>query len=258
MRELQNNLTELIKETKELLNDQKNLFALSDESSLPHFSTSRPIEKNVIPPRPIVKKTSPLQKTSPIEPKEEISPITKPSQRLLPQSFAATTVDTSSIREGMQKIEGMPHLSSSPIYAAPSFTKKEQWAICTALSAHDAAKRVAFVEAITQAISTRLEIQTLSLAMSETSFVQMLPLIVDDCSRILFFIDAHLEASLLELLQQIPTFTHSSHSPPLPFSYLGSIHKKPLLSLVIHEQTSENQSLKQQLWTALRNLKIQR
>jgi hypothetical protein len=242
-------LLSLVKMTKEALL-QSNVRMVFDEQSSPLPSCSV-----ALPPIPFtqaIKKTPPL----PLVPEEPIVQETPKgnTSRLLPRSFGPPVADTSLVRGEMSKVDGMPHLSAAPMYNWAAHKKLSQWAICSHLCASEGSERGAFVETVLKAAREKLPVSLTSLACNDPLFAQLFPMVVDDADVVLFFVDAHLEKSLWDLLQTIPSFDPMPRQVAAPFISMGSLHKKTLRAVLMGPKTHEDQTVKQQLWVQMKAL----
>jgi hypothetical protein len=260
-------LLALVQMTQEALTQSKSRVSLTDENSLSvyrvdSFQTispqkiSSPIKKSIIPqstPSPILNREEEAHEET-IEPSRHIRDV----NRLLPRSFGAPAQDISVTRDAMSKIDGMPHLSASPMYSGSPKTRTSQWAICTYIDAQESSQRSLFIEAVSKAIRERLSVETTPLSCDNPTFVKLFPMVLDDCEAVLFFVDQHLEQKLRELLCTIPLHDPTPHSVSAPFILLGTLHKKPLRAVLLKKNTHEDPAIKQQLWTGIRGLSVER
>jgi hypothetical protein len=88
----------------------------------------------------------------------------------------------------------------------------------------------------------------------DPSFAIHLPVAIDDCEVILFFVDSHLKSALGSALESVQTFSPSSQAIEAPFTVLGSVHGRPLRALMLHTSTHEDPSIKGALWQSLKAL----
>ncbi len=263
--EARTELFALVQMTKAALMRDKSRMVLCDEGSTSLYSLA-----SVQPKSPSKIFSAPIKKAAASRP--VISPIPKqvesvvheetiePSRpkgdmnRLLPRSFGAAVTDTSAIRDAMAKIEGMPHLSASPMYSGVAKRDSSQWVICSYIGAQESSERASFIEAVTKAIQERLLVATTSLSCEDLTFTQLFPMVLDDSEVVVFFVDQHLEQKLRESLRTISSYDPTPYPIAAPFITLGTLHKKPLRAILMNKNTHEDQVLKQQLWASIRGL----
>lgn len=238
-------------------------------SRLPPVSRQPPIQKIL---SSITKKIAPQQnlkatpvKAAPIrlieahtskteEPTQQLSsPPSKRLEKLLPRGSSSHVTDTSSVRS--QVVTGAS-LSSVILYQdPPKRLGPQRWAAFSLLTeAQPPTSQQLFVQSVIKAVEERLCVHLDHLSCVDSHFALKLPIACSDCDVVLIFIEAHLERSLLAMLESIPSFSRSSKALDPPFVVMGTIEGKTIRTVIIHPSTPDDQNVKTQLWRALKAL----
>ncbi len=177
-------------------------------------------------------------------------------EKLLPRPFSSSPADTSSTRKLITASTAMPHLSNVSLYQEGQATLRPQhWAVFTYLpSAVTPSPKETFIGSVVKAMNERLSVEVTQYSCYDPSFALHLPIAIDDCEVVLFFVDSHLKSALSTLLETVQTFSPSSQPIETPFTVLGSIHGRPLRALILHTGTHEDPAIKGALWQSLKAL----
>jgi hypothetical protein len=177
-------------------------------------------------------------------------------EKLLPRPFSSSPADTASTRKHITASAAVPHLSSVSLYQdPPSKPGDKRWAVFSYLPpANPPSPKEIFITSVVTAIGERLPVQVTTYSCYDPSFSLHLPVIVDDCEVVLFFVDSHLKGALTSLLESAQTFSLQSQPIETPFTVLGTLHGRPLRALILHTSTHEDTSIKGALWQSLKSL----
>ena len=227
-------------------------------SPVPRLPQKNLSEERPVAPPLIVKEVS--EEVVPMSSANE-EPSLPPSQtrrleKLLPRASSCTSSDTADVRKKILSKSASGNLSEIQLYKDPAQrTGPKRWTVFTYLiPGQPQTPREDFVRSVIKASEDRLHVQVCEHSCTDPLFALQLPMAVDDSEVVLLFVEAHLESSLLELLEPIQSFARASQSLDHPFSVIGSINGKPLRTMILHPSTHEDQAVKSQLWQSLKAL----
>ncbi len=179
-------------------------------------------------------------------------------EKLLPRPFASSPIDTTATRKQICSATAVPHLSHIPLYhERPTHSRQQQWTIFTYLpSSSPPSPKELFIHSVAKAIEERLSVHVTLYSCYNPSFSLHLPIAIDDSDVVLFFVDSHLQSTLLASLESVQTFSRSSQQIEAPFTLLGAIHGRPLRAVILHTSTHEEPTIKSALWQSLKALAL--
>jgi hypothetical protein len=177
-------------------------------------------------------------------------------EKLLPRPFSTTPPDIAATRKSIQSASTASNLSAVPLYQdPPAKPGSKRWAVFTFIPPSDPpSAKEKFITSVVQAIDERLPVAIAQYSCYDPSFSLHLPVVVDDCEVVIFFVDSHLKTALTTLLESVQTFTATSQSPESPFTILGTVHGRPIRALMLHTSTHEDGAIKGALWKSLKAL----
>lgn len=233
-----------------------------DDETIRFFMTPTPAALSTVErpissqPTPISEEDVPAMNVSDETVESSKQPPQRHLEKLLPRPFSPTPIDTTTTRKSIGTTNSIPTLSQKPLYQELLPKRRNpKWAIFSYLtSSSTPSPKECFFQSVSKAISERLHIDVSLHSCYDPAFVLHLPIIVLNCDVIFFFVDNHLNSSLITLLNSVQSFTRSSQAVEPPFISLGSVHDRPLRAFLLHPSTHEDAAIKADLWRSLKAL----